>query len=55
MTWIREYKGIYTSRCGGYKIWKDASEPDMWDLRRNNIYIGSYFTLREAKQASGLR
>ena len=53
--WTKEYAGVYRSKGFGYEIWKDATEPQMWDLRQNGCYMGSFFTLKEAKQASGLR
>jgi hypothetical protein len=53
--WIRECAGVYRSREFGYEIWKDASEPGMWDLRWCGQYQSSFFSLKEAKQAAGLR
>ena len=52
--WVREYAGVYKSVGFGYEIWKDASEPGMWDLRLNGKVEGTFFTLKAAKQASGL-
>jgi len=54
-TWIREHAGVYRSNGFGFEIWKDASEPGMWDLRRYGQYVGTFFSFKEAKQASGLR